>query len=75
MISIGALGPFMNMLDWARGPVLCAAMTVFGVGVAWRFFALSRLPITLAVAPARSAFSRPDAAAGSSRGTSPAPDV
>jgi nitrate reductase gamma subunit len=53
----------MDMLDWARGPVLYAALTVFVLGVAWRFFALSRLPATPAVAPARKKFSRSDALA------------
>ena len=51
----------MDMLDWARGPVLYAALTVFVLGVAWRFFALSRLPTTPAIAPARKEFSRADA--------------
>ena len=51
----------MNMLDWARGPLLYAALTIFVVGVAWRFFALSRLPTTLVVAPPRRAFSQADA--------------
>jgi len=49
------------MLDWARGPLLYAALTVFVLGVAWRFHALSRLPVTPAVAPARKSFSRSDA--------------
>ena len=53
----------MDMLDWARGPLLYAALTVFVLGVAWRFFALSRLPTTLSVAPARTKFSRTDALA------------
>ena len=51
----------MDMLDWARGPLLYAALTVFVLGVAWRFFALSRLPAILSVAPARTKFSRTDA--------------
>lgn len=49
------------MLDWARGPALYAASTVFVLGVAWRFFALGRLPSTPAAAPARQAFGRIDA--------------
>lgn len=51
----------MDMLDWARGPLLYAALAVFVLGVAWRLLALSRLPITLSVAPARTNFSRADA--------------
>ncbi|MEO5737432.1 MAG: hypothetical protein ABIQ82_08235, partial [Variovorax sp.] len=51
----------MDMLDWARGPMLYAALTVFVLGVAWRFFVLSRLPTTPAVAPPRKEFSRADA--------------
>ena len=53
----------MDLLDWARGPLLYAALTVFVLGVAWRFFALSRLPITQPAAPARTKFSRADALA------------
>jgi nitrate reductase gamma subunit len=51
----------MDLLDWARGPLLYAALTVFVLGVAWRLFALSRLPATPSVAPARTKFSRADA--------------
>lgn len=51
----------MDMLDWARRPLLYAALAVFVLGVAWRLLALSRLPITLSVAPARTNFSRADA--------------
>lgn len=51
----------MDMLDWARGPMLYAALTVFVLGVAWRFFALHRLPGTPAVAPPRKEFRRADA--------------
>ena len=51
----------MDMLDWARGPLLYAALTVFILGVAWRLFALSRLPTTSAASPARKPFSRFDA--------------
>jgi nitrate reductase gamma subunit len=53
----------MDMLYWARGPVLYAALTVFALGVAWRFFSLSRLPTTPVVAPAREKFGRPAALA------------
>ena len=51
----------MDLLDWARGPLLYAALAVFVLGVAWRLFALSRLPITLSVAPARTKFNKTDA--------------
>ncbi len=67
MSSISATGPAMDMLDWARGPLLYAALTVFVVGVGWRFFALSRLSITQTVAPARTAFSQADALAAALR--------
>lgn len=51
----------MDLLDWARGPLLYVALTVFVLGVAWRLFTLSRLPTTLLVAPARTKFNRTDA--------------
>ncbi|MDP3810657.1 MAG: hypothetical protein Q8Q78_06600, partial [Hydrogenophaga sp.] len=51
----------MDMLDWARGPMLYASLTIFVLGVAWRLVALWRLPATPAVAPPRTEFSRADA--------------
>lgn len=51
----------MDMLDWARGPVLTAALTVFVTGAAWRLFSLARLPAAPVAAPARRAFGRVDA--------------
>ncbi len=51
----------MDMLDWARGPMLYVSLTIFVLGVAWRIFALRRLPSTPAVAPPRTKFSRTDA--------------
>ena len=51
----------MDLLDWARGPLLYAALTVFVLGVAWRLFALGRLPTTPSVAPARTKFGWADA--------------
>lgn len=52
----------MDMLDWARGPLLKIAVFVFVVGVAWRFFALWRLPAaTAGGAPPRQAFGTVDA--------------
>lgn len=53
----------MDMLDWARGPMLYAALTVFVLGVAWRLLALARLPTAPAVAPPRTQYSRADALA------------
>jgi nitrate reductase gamma subunit len=52
----------MDLLDWARGPLLLFALTVFTLGVAWRLWALWRLPAApVPVAPARVAFTRSDA--------------
>ena len=52
----------MDMLDWARGPLLTVAILVFVLGVAWRFFVLWRLPhASVASAPARQAFGTVDA--------------
>lgn len=34
----------MDLLDWARGPLLAAALIVFLAGSAWRILALRRLP-------------------------------
>jgi nitrate reductase gamma subunit len=52
----------MDMLDWARGPLLKTALFVFVVGVIWRLFALWRLPDSSAgSAPARQAFGTADA--------------
>lgn len=51
----------MDLLDWARGPVLYAALTVFVLGVGWRLAALRRLPLAPPPAPPRKAFSQSDA--------------
>lgn len=51
----------MDMLDWARGPLLYASLTIFVVGMAWRLFALGRLPATPAVSPVRRPFGKSDA--------------
>lgn len=48
----------MDLLDWARGPLLYGALAVFLVGVTWRLYALGRLPATPVIAPARQAFGR-----------------
>lgn len=34
----------MDLLDWARGPLLAVALTVFIAGSAWRAWSLLRLP-------------------------------
>jgi nitrate reductase gamma subunit len=51
----------MDLLDWARGPLLYAAVAVFVLGVAWRWFALRRLPAAHAGGVARVPFGRVDA--------------
>ena len=52
----------MDLLDWARGPLLKIAIFVFLAGVAWRLFSLWRLPASLAGgAPARQPFGTADA--------------
>ena len=52
----------MDLLDWARGPLLTAAIFVFVAGVAWRLLSLWRMPAAHGpVAPARHAFGTIDA--------------
>jgi nitrate reductase gamma subunit len=52
----------MDLLDWARGPLLTTALLVFVVGVAWRLFALWRLPAPpVGGAPSRQPFGTADA--------------
>ena len=47
----------MDLLDWARGPLLYGALTVFTLGTSWPVMAFFRLPATPnAVAPPRHAF-------------------
>jgi nitrate reductase gamma subunit len=47
----------MNLLDWARGPLLVAAIAIFAAGVAWRLWCLWRMPAAHAPnAQARQAF-------------------
>lgn len=66
----------MDMLDWARGPLLTTALLVFVVGVAWRLFALWRLPASAAGgAPARQPFDTADALQASHVAHGPAPGV
>lgn len=45
----------MNLLTWARGPLLVIAIATFMLGVAWRLFSLWRLPVRRLPAPARQA--------------------
>ena len=46
----------MDLLDWSRGPLLYAALTVFVIGSAWRLLALVRMPALATAAPARKPF-------------------
>lgn len=43
----------MDALDWARGPLLVVALTVFVVGCTWRMIALWRLPSSMPHGKAR----------------------
>lgn len=44
----------MDLLDWARGPLLVAALVIFALGCAWRISALWKLPVPVpAGAPRR----------------------
>lgn len=46
----------MDLLDWARGPLLAAAIAIFVAGCAWRAFSLLRLPQRAPSSRARDAF-------------------
>ena len=46
----------MDLLDWARGPLLYGALAIFFCAAGWRLFALHRLPAPAAAAPARKPF-------------------
>lgn len=47
----------MDLLDWARGPLLAASILIFVTGIAWRLLSLWRMPESHApAAPARHAF-------------------
>ena len=52
----------MDLLDWARGPLLAVAIAIFVSGCAWRAWSLLRLPQRAPSAPERQAFGRGDAA-------------
>lgn len=51
----------MDLLDWARGPLLLAAAAVFVLGVAWRWIAPRRLPLSSTGGAARVPFGRASA--------------
>jgi nitrate reductase gamma subunit len=52
----------MDLLDWARGPLLTASIFIFIAGVAWRFLVLWRMPaVSVPMVPARQAFGTADA--------------
>jgi nitrate reductase gamma subunit len=55
-------GNSMDLLDWARGPLLVIAIAVFVAGCAWRAWSLLRLPQRAPSARERRAFGRKDAA-------------
>lgn len=48
----------MDFLDWVRGPLLAAAIAVFVLGIAWRLWALQRLPAARAAGAPRGRFGR-----------------
>jgi len=55
-------GNSMDLLDWARGPLLVIAIAVFVAGCAWRAWSMLRLPQRAPSARERRAFGRKDAA-------------
>jgi nitrate reductase gamma subunit len=46
----------MDLLDWARGPLLALALAIFFAGCGWRAWSLLRLPVRAAAARERQAF-------------------
>jgi len=55
-------GYAMDLLDWARGPLLTGAILIFVAGVTWRLVSLWRMPSANgSAAPARHAFGTTDA--------------
>jgi nitrate reductase gamma subunit len=52
----------MDLLDWARGPLLAIALAIFVAGCAWRAWSLLRLPQRPPAARERHFFGRRDAA-------------
>jgi nitrate reductase gamma subunit len=62
----------MTLLDWARGPLLWLSLTVFMLGVAWRIYALWRMPVShKPQAHERDAFATADAAASAAKRMAP----
>lgn len=57
----------MDFLDWVRGPLLMAALTIFFAGCAWRAWSLLRLPRGEAQGAARTDFGRGEALGASLR--------
>lgn len=57
----------MDLLDWARGPLLALALAVFFLGTGWRLWSLARMPAPPAPAHAREAFGWPAALRASFR--------
>lgn len=51
----------MDLLDWARGPLLAAALLVFLLGCAWRLAALRRVPPAVSAGSPRQAYGPGDA--------------
>ena len=52
----------MDLLDWARGPLLTGSLVIFAMGVAWRLFSLWRMPVShTPPAAARQSFGTGDA--------------
>ena len=70
-LSIGERD-LMDLLDWARGPLLYGALAVFILGIAWRVIAFFRLPATpVPVAPPRQPFGKARAMSAALRRTLP----
>lgn len=57
----------MDLLDWARGPLLALSLVVFVAGCGWRFVALRRLPSGAARGVARQPYGRAAALGAASR--------
>lgn len=51
----------MDLLDWARGPLLIASLLVFAAGCAWRLASLWSLPAPASAGAPRQPFGRADA--------------
>src|SRR5512145_1929162 len=46
----------MDLLDWARGPLLAVAIAIFLAGCGWRLWSLWRLPVHAPAGRDRQAF-------------------